>query len=77
MITYTNTEKMTATAFAEVLSKSGIHRSVDDLARLDQMLENSSCLWTAWDCDKLVGVARALSDFSYDCYLSDLAVDET
>ncbi|WP_277423785.1 GNAT family N-acetyltransferase [Streptococcus hyointestinalis] len=49
---------------------------MDDLARLEQVLENSSCLWTAWDGDKLVGVARALSDFSYAFYLSDLAVAE-
>ncbi len=26
--------------------------------------------------NKLVGVSRALSDFSFCCYLSDLAVDE-
>jgi N-acetylglutamate synthase-like GNAT family acetyltransferase len=29
---------------------------------------------TAWDKDKLVGIARSLTDFSYCCYLSDLAV---
>jgi predicted N-acetyltransferase YhbS len=29
---------------------------------------------SAWDEDKLVGIARSLSDFCYCCYLSDLAV---
>ena len=38
------------------------------------MLDQADCLWTAWDDQRLVGVARALTDFSYACYLSDLAV---
>ena len=38
------------------------------------MLDNANLLVTAWDGEKLIGVARALSDFSYCCYLSDLAV---
>ena len=29
---------------------------------------------TAWDGERLVGVARSLTDFHYACYLSDLAV---
>jgi ribosomal protein S18 acetylase RimI-like enzyme len=40
------------------------------------MLQNANILVTAWDGDKLVGVARTLTDFHYACYLSDLAVDE-
>ncbi|WP_254066767.1 GNAT family N-acetyltransferase [Lactococcus raffinolactis] len=39
------------------------------------MIENASIIWTAWDDNRLVGIARALTDFSYACYLSDLAVD--
>ena len=30
----------------------------------------------AWIGTELVGVSRALTDFSFCCYLSDLAVDE-
>ena len=39
------------------------------------MLDHGNVLVTAWDGEKLVGVSRALSDFSFCCYLSDLAVD--
>src|SRR5207247_458874 len=46
------------------------------LERLATMLKNGNVLITAWDGPHLVGVARALSDFSYCCYLSDLAVDQ-
>jgi len=30
---------------------------------------------TAWDEQKLIGIARSMTDFNYACYLSDLAVD--
>jgi predicted N-acetyltransferase YhbS len=39
------------------------------------MLDHGNILVTAWHGDLLVGVSRALSDFSFCCYLSDLAVD--
>ena len=39
------------------------------------MLNYGNVLVTAWDRNKLIGVSRALSDFSFCCYLSDLAVD--
>ncbi len=38
------------------------------------MHENSNIVITAWHKDKLVGLARSISDFSYCCYLSDLCV---
>ena len=38
------------------------------------ILENADLTVTAWDGDRLVGVARSVTDFHYACYLSDLAV---
>ena len=38
------------------------------------MFANSNLTISAWDGEKLVGVSRALTDFSFCCYLSDLAV---
>jgi GNAT superfamily N-acetyltransferase len=38
------------------------------------MIENANLTLTAWDGERLVGIARTLTDFSYCCYLSDLAV---
>ena len=40
------------------------------------MLNNSNFVLTAWDNDKLVGILRGMTDFSYACYLSDLAIDK-
>jgi GNAT superfamily N-acetyltransferase len=31
---------------------------------------------SAWDGVRLIGIARAITDFSYCCYLSDLAVSK-
>ena len=58
-----------------VFSRSGIRRPADDLPRLAKMIQHADLLVGAWVGDSLVGVVRALTDFSYCCYLSDLAVD--
>ena len=39
------------------------------------MFENSNLIFSAWNNHKLVGICRSLTDFSYCCYLSDLAVN--
>jgi predicted N-acetyltransferase YhbS len=39
------------------------------------MLDHADILVLALDDGKIVGVARAVTDFNYACYLSDLAVD--
>lgn len=59
-----------------VFKQSRLKRPYEDLARLERMIENADLIISAWDHDKLVGVARAITDFSYCCYLSDLAVDK-
>jgi predicted N-acetyltransferase YhbS len=75
-ITYRNDAAVSPNQLAEVFRNSGIRRPVDDPERLAAMLRNANLLITAWDGERLVGVARALTDFSYCCYLSDLAVDK-
>ncbi|WCF06518.1 hypothetical protein NDS46_19435 [Paenibacillus thiaminolyticus] len=40
------------------------------------MIDHSGLLITAW-AGQQMGVARAVSDFSYCFYLSDLAVDRS
>lgn len=58
-------------------STLGERRSVDDRERMGAMLANANLVITAWDSDLLVGVSRALSDFSYITYLADLAVRQS
>lgn len=76
VITYKVNTKIEPHQLAGIFQSSGIKRPVEDLNRLKNMLDNSNLVVTAWDGEKLVGVARALTDFSFCCYLSDLAVDK-
>lgn len=63
--------------FIDVLTRSTLaeRRPVDDKECIEGMLEHANLTVTAWDGDKLVGIARSMTDFHYACYLSDLAVD--
>ncbi len=76
VITYKTNAVLEAHQLSDLFKASGIKRPVEDLNRVKKMIDNSNLTVTAWDGEKLVGVARALSDFSYCCYLSDLAVDK-
>jgi ribosomal protein S18 acetylase RimI-like enzyme len=56
-------------------STLGERRPVDDRERMRAMLERANLVVSAWDGERLVGIARSLSDFAWCTYLSDLAVD--
>jgi GNAT superfamily N-acetyltransferase len=60
----------------DLYKSSGINRPTTDYERISRMYANSNLIVTAWDENKLVGIARSLTDFCYCCYLSDLAVRE-
>lgn len=50
-------------------------RPVDDPTVIADMIRHAQLLVSAWDGDRLVGLARTLTDFSYVGYLADLAID--
>jgi len=76
-IDYLHDRGITPEQFIDLLKRSTLaeRRPVDDAGRIAAMLENANLICTAWAGDVLVGVARSVTDFSYCCYLSDLAVD--
>jgi predicted N-acetyltransferase YhbS len=76
MITYRTGNDVDVSAMIDLYEAStlGARRPVGDRLRMAAMLKNASIMITAWDGDLLVGISRALSDFSYVTYLSDLAV---
>ena len=77
-VLYRSNVKISADEFIDLLQRSTLaeRRPVGDKGRIQKMLDHGNVLVTAWKDNKLVGVSRALSDFSFCCYLSDLAVDE-
>ncbi|HSE76818.1 MAG TPA: GNAT family N-acetyltransferase [Alphaproteobacteria bacterium] len=76
-VVYAIEHRLAAEEFVELLRRSGLaaRRPVEDSRRIAKMLEHGNLIVTARDQTKLVGVARSLTDFSFACYLSDLAVD--
>ena len=63
----------TPDAVMELYADAGLKRP-EDIGRITRMYSHSNLVVTAWDKTRLVGVSRALTDFCYCCYLSDLAV---
>ncbi|MER2265548.1 GNAT family N-acetyltransferase [Methylobacterium oxalidis] len=70
---------LSAAEFRRVLAASGLDaRRPGDAARLARMLRGANLIVTARALvpeRTLVGVARALTDFAWCAYVSDLAVD--
>ena len=77
MILYSTTILLTPAAFIDLLRRSTLaeRRPVDDPDTITGMVANADLTVTAWDGELLVGVARSVTDVTYCCYLSDLAVD--
>lgn len=64
-----NSEKIIA-----LYADCGLPRPIEDKMRIEQMFANSNLIISAWSGGELVGLARSLTDFSWCCYLADLAV---
>jgi GNAT superfamily N-acetyltransferase len=77
-IDYRIEPELKAEEFIDVLRRSTLsaRRPVDDLPRIEAMLRGASLIVTARSGELLVGVSRAITDFAYCTYLSDLAVDQ-
>ena len=75
MIEYRENQPLEPVEVARVFEASGITRPTKDIPRIAQMFANANVVISAWDGTRLIGVSRALTDYSYCCYLSDLAVD--
>ena len=76
-IEYKINAKISVEQFINLLqiSSLGERRPIHDQACLQGMLDNSNLIISAWFENKLIGIARSVTDFHYACYLSDLAVD--
>lgn len=76
-IAYRDDAKLTVQAAINLYKRStlGERRPIDDPEVFAGMLDNANVTITAWDGERLVGIARSLTDFTYVAYLADLAVD--
>lgn len=81
-IIYAREPELDVAEFRHVLVEStlGETRPVDDDARLQAMLSGANMVLTArLDVEgrPLIGVIRAITDFSWVCYVSELAVSQS
>ena len=76
-ITYQLEPELPVEEFIDVLVRStlGERRPIHDRETIAAMLQNADVIVTARDEGRLVGISRAVTDFSFCTYLSDLAVD--
>jgi predicted N-acetyltransferase YhbS len=77
-LTYQLEPNLPAEEFIDVLVRSTLaeRRPVHDRDAIAAMLKNADLIVTARRDSVLVGVSRALTDYAFCTYLSDLAVDE-
>src|SRR5689334_5484113 len=75
-IVYKINTAVTPEAVSDLFFRSSLRRPVGDFERIERMLRHADEIITAWDKDKLVGVVRAVTDYSYCCYISDVAIDK-
>ena len=75
--TYQLEPNLSPAEFIDILVRSTLaeRRPVQDAEVIRAMLANADAIVTARLDGRLIGVSRALTDFAYCTYLSDLAVD--
>lgn len=78
MIHYALEPNLPTDEFIDLLVRSTLaeRRPVNEPETIAGMLRNADVILTARSDGKLVGVSRAITDFAYCTYLSDLAVDK-
>lgn len=76
-IEYKDDAAITVEAAIDLYKKStlGERRPIDRPDIFAGMLKNANLTVSAWHGKRLVGISRAMTDFTYVAYLADLAVD--
>src|SRR5882757_7364437 len=76
VIHYRSDRKVDAATFKDILERSGLaaRRPVNNIERLERMLNAYNLILTAWRGEALVGIATCWTDYAYSAYLADLAV---
>jgi predicted N-acetyltransferase YhbS len=77
-IKYEINKQITSDEFIDILQRStlGKRRPIDDIETIEGMIKHADIIVTATLENNIIGIARAVTDFHYCCYLSDLAVDQ-
>ena len=66
---------LTPARIATLYRRAALLRQTDNAQKLQQAFENTQLVLTAWHSERLVGLARVLTDSVQVAYLCDLAVE--
>ncbi|MDX1419702.1 MAG: GNAT family N-acetyltransferase [Rubricoccaceae bacterium] len=69
------TDGLTPARIATLYRRAPLLRQTDNADRLRRAFDNTQLVLTAWQGDRLVGLARVLTDGVQVAYLCDLAVE--
>lgn len=73
-IAYRDTHEVDLDQLTVLFNAVGWQRRTTDRARLAQLVRGSTYVVSAWEGDRLVGFARAISDGAFNAYISTVAV---
>lgn len=67
-------EPLTVEQVAMLYRETEFAKPLDDTNRLQEMINHTPLVFSAWSGESLLGFARCLTDFEYFCYLSDILI---
>lgn len=73
-VRYEVNAKLTGGDLKGIFEASGLRRPTGEGERLDRMGRNAGVTVTAFEGERLVGIVRAVTDFAYCAYISDVGV---
>ena len=70
-ISYSSSANISADQAIDLYIRStlGERRPIHNRKAFENMYKHANLIISAWDADRLVGISRALTDFSYVAYL--------
>ncbi len=77
LINYSDTHDIDLDQLAALFNSVGWERRTTDRERLAQLVRGSLYVISAWEDNRLVGFARAISDGAFNAYISTVAVAPT
>ena len=72
-IIYKLNEKISPEQLLKLFNDANLKRP-QSLERLNKMINDADILISAWSENELIGVVRCITDYSFCCYISDLAI---
>ncbi|MDN6639470.1 MAG: GNAT family N-acetyltransferase [Tetragenococcus sp.] len=67
-------EPLSVEQVATLYQETAFDKPLEDKNRLQEMINHTPLVLSAWSDENLLGFARCLTDFEYFCYLSDVLI---